>query len=207
MKGNLFMSNENKKRNKASAGPILMRTAGILFAITAVTVWATSFLFAKYTTGGKGTDQSRVAEFSVEAAGSQNETIIDLSEGDTGTYIVTLTNKSETAVSASLVIDYSKIGKLISKIEAETGEGENAVKIECTPDAETFKVTTDAVALGPKGTAAATKTVTLTITFPAVDDEAADMNTILALTKPMNGLSGETGKLPFDIFAVFTQID
>lgn len=207
MKGNLFMSNENKKRNKASAGPILMRTAGILFAITAVTVWATSFLFAKYTTGGKGVDKSGVAEFNVVAEGTQEETVIDLSEGGTGTYTVTLTNKSETAVSASLVIDYSKIGKLISKIEAETGPEGNTTELSCTLDAGNFKATTGGVALGPKGTAAATKTVTLTITFPAVNDAAADMNTILALTKPMNGLSGETGMLPFDVFAVFTQID
>ena len=201
------MSNENKKRNKASAGPILMRTAGILFALTAVTVWATSFLFAKYTTGGKGVDKSRVAEFSVEAAGSQDETVIDLSEGGTGKYTVTLTNKSETAVSASLVIDYSRIGKLINKVEAKAGTGESAVTLTCTPDASASKTTTGVVALGPAGTAAATKTVTLTITFPAVDDAAADMNTILALTEPMTGLSGETGKLPFDVFAVFTQID
>ena len=184
-----------------------MRTAGILFALTAVTVWATSFLFAKYTTGDKGVDKSGVAEFNVVAEGTQEETVIDLSEGGTGTYIVTLTNKSETAVSANLVIDYTKIGKLINVIEAVTGEGENATEINCTLDADAFKVTTDAVALGPKGTVAATKTVTLTITFPAVDDAAADMNTILALTEPMTGLSGETDKLPFDIFAVFTQID
>ena len=201
------MSDGNKKRNKASAGSILMRTAGILFALTAVTVWATSFLFAKYTTGGKGVDKSGVAEFNVVAEGTQEETVIDLSEGGTGEYTVTLTNKSETAVSASLVIDYSKIGKLINKVEAVTGDGENAAELNCTLDADTFKATTGAVALGPKGTAAATKTVKLTITFPAVDDAAADMNTILALTKPMTGLSGETGKLPFDIFAVFTQID
>ena len=88
-----------------------------------------------------------------------------------------------------------------------TGEGENAAAINCTLDADAFKVTTGGVALGPKGTAAAAQTVTLTISFPAVYDDAADINTILALTEPMTGLSGETGKLPFDIFAVFTQID
>lgn len=201
------MSDGKKKRNKASAGPIMMRIAGILFAITAVTVWATSFLLAKYTTGVKNADDTRVAEFSVEAAGAQEATVIDLSEGGTCTYTVTLTNKSETAVAANLVIDYSVIGKLISKVEAVTGTGENAVALDCTLDTTAPKATTDTVALGPKGTTADTKTVTLTITFPAVDDPTADMASILALTEPMHGLSGETGKLPFEIFAVFTQID
>ena len=205
------MSDGNKKRNKASAGPILMRTAGILFAITAVTVWATSFLFAKYTTGGIRADKARVAEFEVEVAGEQDDTVIDLSLGGTGEYTVTLTNKSETAVSANLVIDYSRIGKLISNVTAVTGTTDNPVTLGCTINSTTSKATTDPVALGPAGTASAKKTVTLTITFPPViidaETEAAYIDALLAITEPMKGLKGETDKLPFDVFAVFTQID
>ena len=205
------MSDGNKKRNKASAGSILMRTAGILFALTAVTVWATSFLFAKYTTGGSQSNKARVAEFEVEVAGEQIDTVIDLSEGGTGEYTVTLTNRSETAVSANLVIDYSRIGKLISNVTAVTGTTENPATLPCTLNSTTSKATTGAVALGPAGTASAVKTVIFTITFPAVDiyaeTGAADMDALLAITQPMKGLKGETDKLPFDVFAVFTQID
>jgi hypothetical protein len=207
MKGNLFMSDRSKKRNKASAGTILMRTAGILFAITAITVWATSMLLAKYTTGGKGSDLARAAQFSVDAAGEQEDMVIDISKGGTGEYTVTLTNNSETAVSANLVIDYSGIGNLINKIEAKTGTGENELALDCTLDTSETKATTGALALGPKGSATATKTVTLTLTFVAVNDTGADMDAILAITEPMTGLSGETEKIPFDVFAVFTQID
>ena len=124
-----------------------------------------------------------------------------------GTYTVTLTNKSETAVSANLVIDYSGIGNLINKIESKTWTGENALALDCTLDTSATKATTGSLALGPKGSATATKTVKLTLTFVAVNDPGADMDAILAITEPMTGLSGETEKIPFDVFAVFTQID
>ena len=201
------MSNENKKRNKASAGPILMRTAGILFALTAITVWATSFMFAKYTTGGKGSDNSRVAAFNVDAAWTDEtdpDVTIDVSQDfskeEPVKYVLKLTNKSETAVRADLKFDFSALGTLASYVTIDgqslTADGKYAYNLD--PNGGAKEVTVKIVDFTLE-----TGNTTSDGQAEKLDYEAA----LLVLTKNMKGMSDETEKLPFDVFAVFTQID
>ena len=201
------MSDGNKKRNKASAGPILMRTAGILFAVTAITVWATSFMFAKYTTGGKSSDNSRVAAFNVDAAWSDEtdpdvtiDVSQDFSEEEPVKYVLKLTNKSETAVRADLKFDFSALGTLASYVTVDgqslTSDGKYAYNLDPNGGAKEVTVKIVDFTLETGNTTSDGQAETL-------DYEAA----LLVLTENMKGMSDETEKLPFDVSVTYTQID
>lgn len=213
------MSYSNNKRNKTSPGSIIMRVAGILFALTAVTVWGTSFMLAKFTTGGQGDSKARVAEFDVDftLTAPTDTPVISISDGGSGEYSIKLTNRSETAVRAELVFDFSMLnakGQLFDKCSITIGSGTDAATKEYTIGSNN-KVTLDKkYALGPVGTSTATQTVDFTLKFPAAliaDVAGTDQDgwtALLALTKNMSGLSDTADEaLPFDVFAVFTQID
>ncbi len=216
------MSNSNRNRRKTTFGSVVMRVAGVLLALTAVTVWATSFMFAKYTTRTNAKNDARVAEFDVDFKMIAPTEVPELSfaEGGGGDYSVTLVNKSETAVRSELVFDFSTInanGRLFDSFKVTVGTGENAVITTYTIGSDNKVTLKDKYDLGPAGTETAEQTVAFTLTFPAVDitahtgenGQAAQDGwaALLALTENLEGLSGTTDTLPFDVFAVFTQID
>ena len=208
------MSYSNNKRSKTSPGSIIMRVAGILFALTAVTVWGTSFMLAKFTTGGQGDSKARVAEFDVDftLTPPPDTPVISISDGGSGTYKFTLTNKSETAVRAELVFDFSMLnakGQLFDECSI-TIDG-TTKDYEIKNNKITLK---DKYSLGPVGTTTATQTVEFTLKFPAAliadvaETDQDGWTALLALTENMSGLSDTAAEaLPFDVFAVFTQID
>ena len=219
------MSSTNKRKTKATAGGIMMRVAGVLLAITALTVWGTSFLLAKYTAGGNGGDKARVAKFEVGSAMTGDTVVVSVSEGGSGTFTVTLTNKSETAVRADLTLDFTELNnaytvpgegeatpapvKIINTVKVKVGTGSES---EYTVGADNKVTIPDKFDMAAAGTSPATSTVSFTLTIPALtgatgDDAAAAKAALLAITKNMTGLSGETEELPFDVIATFTQID
>ncbi len=212
------MSSKNERKSKATAGSILMRSAGILLALTALTVWGTSFLFAKYTAGGNGGDGARVAKFDVNATMPSQTVTVDVCEGGAGSFVVKLTNKSEVAVRAGLTLDFTTLNttafgtadapqKIVStvnvKFSDDTGNGtditvgdDNKAVIDKTFDMAAAGSTADGIA----------ETVTFTLTIPALVS-ANDNAALLAITKNMTGLSGTTDAMPFDVIATFVQID
>lgn len=210
------MSIKNERKNKATAGSILMRTAGILFALTALTVWGTSFLFAKYTAGGNGGDGARVAKFSVDATMPSQTVTVNVSEGGNGEFTVTLKNMSETAVRAGITLDFTTLNttafgtaeapkKIVStvnvKFSGETGSG-----TDITVGNDNKAIVPKSFDMAPAGSTAngITETVTFTLTIPEL---VSDQNALLAITKNMTGLSGTTDAIPFDVIATFVQID
>ena len=219
------MSNLNERRRKATFGSTMMRIAGVLLAITAVTVWATSFMFARYTTGGKADNNGRVAKFTVAAGLQTNEELlIDVSTGgDNGEYVVTLTNNSETAVRGDLELDFTEINTkykdgttpivIIEAITAKVDGTAITVPAEAEEGSEPTTTTTiplnnnkvllkSVKDLAPGGTA----TVTINLGADGLSQAA-----IKALTEDMKGRSSaETNtdlELDFDVKAIFTQID
>jgi hypothetical protein len=196
----------------------MMRIAGILLAVTAVTLWATSFMFARYTTGGKADDTGRVARFSVGMdmdREHEKELLIDVAAGgEDGEYIVMLINNSETAVSGDIVLDFTEINTKYKEENNPPIEIIKAVSVAIdgtdkgTLDLVDNKVTIKGVKnLTPNGGNAQ---ITVKLGSDGLSAEA-----IKVLTKSMTGLSSSSGtlnvdgdiELPFDIKAIFTQID
>ena len=226
------MSNSNRNRRKTTFGSVVMRIAGVLLALTAVTVWATSFMFAKYTTKTEEKTESRVAKFDVDAGMEESDgLLIDVALGDTGKYIVTLTNDSETAVRGDLVLDFTELNtafkdtsatpKPIPIIEeitvsavAEAPASGNGTEpgAEVVIEENTYTLVNNKVMLsGVKDLVPGGKfTVTVDLGVDALGADA-----INAITANMTGLDSSAGTLgedgdlefPFYVKAIFTQID
>lgn len=229
------MSKLNRERKRANLGVTMMRVAGVLLAVTAVTVWATSFMFARYTTGGRSGSNGRVAMFSVGAGmETGEELLIDVSTGgENGEYVVTLTNNSETAVRGDLELDFTEINTKFKDgstpiviIEAITAKVDGAaIELPGENPEDTTKILplTDNkyIIKGVKDIApGGNTTVTINLGADALSAEA-----IKAITESMTGLTsvrptpdpsgdpaataepGGDVELPFIVKAIFTQID
>lgn len=201
------MSSTNERKSKASAGTILMRVSGILLAITALTVWGTSFLLAKYTTGGKGGDSARVAKFDVNATMEDKTVVVDVSKTASGKFEITLTNLSETAVRAGITLDFTTLNTTYKDDQNQNVPIITKVKIG---NADSYTNVVDNKLVIPDtfdmaaGSGEITPAVTFTLTIPELVN---DNNALLAITKTMTGLKGETAAYPFDVVVTFTQID
>lgn len=195
------MGNSKNKRNRKSSGAVLMRIAGILLVVTAITMWGTSFLLAKYKSGGDGGEKARVAKFEVSAGMEGGPATLKLEEEDNGVYKVTLTNNSETAVRAELKLDFSQVVNkdgdfLIKAAIVQINDEEDTPKTYNVDANGTITVSDKTVDISPNS--GEPDSAIITISF------AGDID---AITEYMKGLSDETAEFPFDVRAIFTQID
>lgn len=99
----------------------VFRLALVLLCAVLVSAWMTSGLLARYTSGGAGSDEARVASFDVTADMMNFETKfpVQLMPGKSVTCSFTITNSSETAVNMQAVLETE--GNLPLKIEYQKG--------------------------------------------------------------------------------------
>ena len=99
---------EMKKNRRIN---IPMRIASILLCLVLFSVYMTSGMLAKYTTGGSGKDQGRVAKFSVSAAADNANYEFKQSDKETEqvkSYTVTVNNPSEVAVRYTVQLQFDE---------------------------------------------------------------------------------------------------
>jgi len=97
---------EMKKNRRIN---IPMRIASILLCLVLFSVYMTSGMLAKYTTGGSGRDQGRVAKFSVSAAADNaNYVFTQGEETPVKSYTVTVNNPSEVAVRYTVQLQFDE---------------------------------------------------------------------------------------------------
>lgn len=180
----------------------VFNVAAIMLAATSLSVWLTSFMLAKYRTGGTDDDGARVAAFNVDVvpATDNPEMVFDLTdtaEAQTYSYNFTLRNKSETAVryTASLEFKDPNVAAMISSIQYKVGE------TVVDPAAKLADI-------APNG-ADVVVTVVFTVNASTADAAAVDYlsDAFLALTEPMSGWTGTVDAQPFTITVNATQID
>lgn len=82
----------------APMSAVLMRMAFVLLCFLMLSVYLMGGLLARYSTTGSADDVASVAKFDVQVTGSGNVTV-DASPAANDTYIITITNASEVAVS------------------------------------------------------------------------------------------------------------
>lgn len=110
----------------------------VLFYMTAATTWLTWNVYAKYTTSSSGGDGARVARFEVTEAGIATQVIaVELAPGETRSYEVSVTNKSETAIDYRItaVNQYNNLPLTIEMYElngdgSSTNESESAKHVD-----------------------------------------------------------------------------
>lgn len=108
---------------------IPMCAALILLCLVLVSSHLTSGLYARYTSSSTGSDSARVAKFEVETSGADENISVtaDNSGSNNGTYIITIENKSEVAVSYNVsyqltpVLGDSPAG-VSAALDSNTGE-------------------------------------------------------------------------------------
>lgn len=89
---------------------IPIRIASVLLCLVLFSLYMTSGMLAKYTTGGRSEGDGRVAKFNVSAVdGGTNEFTFDqkLEQQPDGSYAITITNNSEVAVRYTLKLEFA----------------------------------------------------------------------------------------------------
>lgn len=177
----------------------VFNVAAIMLAATSLSVWLTSFMLAKYRTGGTDDDGARVAAFNVDVVPATDNPkmvfdLTDTAEAQTYNYKFTLSNASETAVryTASLSFSDPNVEKLISSV----GYYISGTKVD-DPAAKLADI-------APNG-ADVDVTVVFTVNASTADDYLS--NAFKALTEPMSGWKGTVSEKPFTITVNATQID
>ena len=99
----------------------VFRAALVLLCAVLVSVWMISGLLARYTAGGTGSDEARVASFDVTAdlQNFEAEFPVQMKPGDSVTCSFDITNSSETAVNMQAVLETE--GNLPLKIDYQKG--------------------------------------------------------------------------------------
>lgn len=89
---------------------IALRLAAVMLVMVCVSTWMLAGLLAKYTGSGEGADVGRVAAFHVVATGIPETQTVDASAGSmpSGSYDITVINKSEVAVEYSVYVTLSE---------------------------------------------------------------------------------------------------
>lgn len=96
---------KNKKVN------IPIRIASVMLCLVLFSLYMTSGMFAKYTTGGNGKGNGRVAKFSVTATDAgENVYVFDQAaeQQPDGSYTVTIKNDSEVAVRYTIILKFDR---------------------------------------------------------------------------------------------------
>lgn len=173
---------KNKKVN------IPIRIASVMLCLVLFSLYMTSGMFAKYTTGGNGKGNGRVAKFSVTAtdAGESEYVFDQAKQQPDGSYAVTVKNDSEVAVRYTIILRFSEdIPNYLTITPDEN--------VTVSPDENDKKVVMlTGGDLIPKSSA-----VTKTITFGVNYDEFVDGVT----------LGQQTETISFDTIVRLTQID
>ncbi len=92
------------RKNKIKMN-IPIRIAALLLCLTLFSTYLVTGLFARYTTSAQGSDNARVAKFSIEGSGTLLQPIVaDLIPGKTQSETLILENKSETAVEYTITV-------------------------------------------------------------------------------------------------------
>lgn len=88
---------------------IPMCAAGVLLCLTLFSMCLTSGLYARYTSKDFGSDAARVAQFSVNLNGADNDLIrINVGQGETsGSYIFYIENDSEVAIRYDVILTFT----------------------------------------------------------------------------------------------------
>ena len=133
------------KYAKPSKGNGAMRLAFVMLCLLMVSVYMMAGLLAKYRTSGDGGDGARVAKFDVRVTGTATDMDIECKEvADTGTYQITVENKSEVAVRYTVTVDIRPVDDAFdpSAITAlwDTNSGELAVGAAANKHTLTFSV-------------------------------------------------------------------
>ena len=181
----------------------IFNVAAIMLAATSLSVWLTSFMLARYRTGGNGNDRARVAAFEVDVSPVSSDTAISFNLTDTAgaqtyNYQFKLHNDSETAIryTASLSFSDPDVAAMISSIGYYIGGTEvvdPAVKLaDIAPNGADVEVTVKLTLAASNGTQAAVDYLS---------------EPFLALTHDMTGWSGTVSEKPFTITVSATQID
>lgn len=175
---------KNKKVN------IPIRIASVMLCLVLFSLYMTSGMFAKYTTGGNGKGNGRVAKFSVTATDAgESEYVFDQAavQQPDGSYSVTVKNDSEVAVRYTIILRFKEDKPNYLTI---TPADENVTVSYDNNDKKVVMLTGGD--LIPKSSA-----VTKTIKFGVNYDEFVDGVT----------LGQQTETISFDTIVRLTQID
>ena len=174
---------KNKKMN------IPIRIASVMLCLVLFSLYMTSGMLAKYTTGGNGKGNGRVAKFSVTATDAgENEYVFDQAavQQPDGSYAVTVKNDSEVAVRYTIIL---KFDRAIPNYLTITPDENVTVSYDENDKKVVMLTGGDLI---PKSSA-----VTKTIKFGVNYDEFVDGVT----------LGQQTETLSFDTIVRLTQID
>lgn len=113
-------------KNKAKVNiPICL--ALILLCLTLISIHMTSGLYARYTASATATDSVKVAKFDVSGSLGKNVTV-NCQQGNSGTYVLTVTNNSEVTISYSICVVFAEEvpgDKLKVTLDAAAATSEN----------------------------------------------------------------------------------
>ena len=104
------MKSKKNRRSSMTFGEKMIFFAGVLFCLVLITTAMMGGLFARYTTIGSGSDEARVAKFSVNSEMNANQVDVvyslerDGSEPSKGAYRIKVTSDSEVAVSYDVIV-------------------------------------------------------------------------------------------------------
>lgn len=175
---------EMKKNRRIN---IPMRIASILLCLVLFSVYMTSGMLAKYTTGGSAKDQGRVAKFSVSAtADNANYEFKQGEETPIKEYKVKVENPSEVAVRYTVQLQFDEAVPDYLVIKRGTEETEELLK-PATFDGKIVEL--QGGTLAPKGTG--TDTISFSIDY----------------NKFVQSNSGHEVTLDFSAAVKFIQID
>lgn len=176
---------KNKKVN------IPIRIASVMLCLVLFSLYMTSGMLAKYTTGGNGKIDSRVAKFNVTATDAgKSEYVFDqatVTPDGYGNYSVTVKNDSEVAVRYTIILRFNE-----DKPDYLTITPADDVTTVSIDENDKKVVELTGGDLIPKSSA-----VTKTITFGVDYDEFVDGVT----------LGQQTETISFDTIVRLTQID
>ena len=196
---------KNRKMN------IPMSIASILLCLVLFSLYMTSGMLAKYTTGGSGKGNGRVAKLSVTAAVvSENNGSITFEpdpdgngafESSDATFAVKVTNTSEVAVRYNITLKFDPAVLAYVNVNSTALSGKPLV-VKTTGSGDSVKPTGEIMLLGTDlkpGSSNATETFTFSIDRDSFFEAATLNQTGLALDKPV--------EINFDAFVDFVQID
>lgn len=166
--------------------PISIIIAFVLFSAVLISSHFVSGMYARYTVNGSGTDQVRVAVFGVEATADEATPVTITANGtdDNGkvTYTVTVKNTGETSVKYEAAVNFT----------GDQAE-EEAAKFDDSDDKLTFTGE-----LLPGETVQEAVTLDMSSYFDSNDKWSTYSN---------DDISGGSGKAPFTVTVIFTQLD
>ena len=119
----------------------IIYTAAILLCLVMASFWLMSNIYARYTAQGSGGDSARVAKFEITEKGTVTQDFnLTIAPGETQDYQVTVTNKSEVAVTYMMDIKnkYENLPLKVKMLDENGTEIENKSKDISANDTTTY---------------------------------------------------------------------